>query len=59
MLVSIMDFPEEALVIAFASDAIFDFIVTGFDQFMLPFALLNLSTRMGLTDRTILMKNDK
>lgn len=56
MLVSIMGYPEEAIVIALASDAILDFIVTGFDQFMMPFVLLNLSTKLHLTDRNILLK---
>ncbi len=56
MLISILGLPEEALVICIAVDTILDFLVTGFDQFMIPFVLLNLSTRLGLTDREILMR---
>ena len=42
--------PMEALAIALACDAIFDFIDTGFDQFLLPFPLLTQARKLGLLD---------
>lgn len=48
--------PVEALGIALACDTVFDFIVTGFDQFSISFVLLNQARKLGLVDRDILMK---
>ena len=50
--------PVEALGVALACDAIFDFLDTGLDQFLLPFALLNQAGRLGLVDRTILQRRN-
>ena len=43
----LLDIPSEALAIALAIDVIVDFIDTGFDQFVLPFALINQAGRIG------------
>ncbi len=48
--------PGEALAIALACDTLFDFVDTGFDQFLLPFALLNQANRLGMVDREVLKK---
>lgn len=49
--------PVEALAVALACDTIFDFVDTGFDQFLLPFALLNQASRLGMVDREVLKKH--
>ncbi len=46
--------PQDALVIALACDTIFDFIATGTDQFMMPFALLMQARKLGLVDEKVL-----
>ena len=46
--------PVEALAIALACDALFDFVCTGFDQFTLPFVLLNQARKLGMVDEDIL-----
>lgn len=51
--------PQNALVIALACDTIFDFIATGTDQFMMPFALLIQARKLGLVDEKILNKEPK
>ena len=56
MLFAQLNIPTEALAIALACDTIFDFIETGSDQFLLPFALLNQSGKLGMTDREKLLK---
>ena len=48
--------PAEALAIALACDTLFDFVSTGFDQFLLPMALLNQSGKLGLVDYETLRK---
>ncbi|MBQ0083609.1 MAG: dicarboxylate/amino acid:cation symporter [Clostridiales bacterium] len=48
--------PAEALAIAIAVDALFDFIDTGIDQLTLPFALLTAANRLGLVDKKTLRK---
>lgn len=46
--------PPAALAIALACDALFDFVLTGSDQFQLPMALLNEAQGLGLVDVDIL-----
>lgn len=46
--------PVEALSIALAIDMIVDFIDTGFDQFLLPFALISQADRIGRLDSDVL-----
>ena len=46
--------PPEALAIALACDALFDFVLTGSDQFQLPMALLNEAHALGLVNEDIL-----
>ena len=48
--------PAEGLAIALACDMIIDFLSTGGNQFMLPFALLNQAGKLGMVDRKILCK---
>lgn len=50
--------PPQAIALVLACDALFDFIGTGFDQFLLPMALLNQSNKMGLVKREILMSKN-
>ncbi len=50
--------PAEALAIALACDTLVDFIDTGFDQFLLPFALLNQAKRLGLVDEKVLREKN-
>lgn len=47
--------PAEAVAIALACDAIFDFMATGADQFLMPFQLLNQASKLGLVDRKTLL----
>ncbi len=49
--------PAEALAIVLACDTIFDFVDTGFDQFLLPCALLNQAKKFGLVNQKILKKS--
>ena len=49
--------PAEALAITLAIDAVVDFITTGFDQFLLPFSLINRASGIGRLDLDILRKN--
>ena len=49
--------PAEALAIALTCETVFDFLVTGFDQFNIPFVLLNVAGKLGLVDREKLLKN--
>lgn len=51
--------PMEALAIALTCDTIFDFIVTGTDQFLLPFTLLTQAGKLGLVDRKTLLRRSK
>ena len=48
--------PPEALAIALATDAVFDFIDTGMDQFELPLALLTQANKLGKVDREVLKR---
>lgn len=48
--------PAEALAIALACDALFDFIDTGFDQYSIGLSLLACTHRLGLVDREKLKK---
>lgn len=49
--------PMDALAIALACETVFDFVITGFDQFNIPLILLNQAGRLGLVDREKLLKN--
>ena len=49
----------KALVIALACDTVFDFIDTGFDQFMMPFVLLTQAHRLGLVNEKLLHREAK
>lgn len=51
--------PAEALAITLACDAVFDFINTGIDQFLLPLELLNRSSTLGVVDRSVLTDKGK
>ena len=46
--------PTEALAMALACDALFDFVCTGFDQYTLPLALLNQARKLGMVDGDVL-----
>ena len=48
--------PTEALAIALACETVFDFVVTGFDQFGISFVLLNMAGKLGFVDREKLLK---
>lgn len=50
--------PAQAVALALACDALFDFIATGFDQFTLPLVMLPQADKLGMVDRKIL-KNKK
>lgn len=50
----LLGIPAEALAIALAIDVIVDFIATGFDQFILPLALVNQASNFGKLDADIL-----
>ena len=49
--------PQDALAIALACDALFDFLATGMDQFLMPIILMNSVSRIGLVDRAKLEKD--
>lgn len=51
--------PAEAIAIALACDALFDFISTGVDQFLLPMVLLNQAGKLGMVDRKVLLDKTK
>ena len=51
--------PAQALTVALTCDILLDAITTGFDEFMLPMALLNQSTKLGMTDHEILKRKKK
>lgn len=57
VLFSQLGIPPEAIAIALACDAIFDFVATGNDQFLAPMQLLNQASKLGLVNRKILTKN--
>ncbi len=59
VLFSQLGIPAEAIAIALACDALFDFISTGFNQFSLPLCLLNQASKSGLVDRSVLQKQAK
>ncbi len=59
VLLTQMGIPVEALAMALACDAVFDFICTGIDQFMLPIVLLNEADRLGMVDEKLLKSNNK
>ena len=54
VLLTQLGIPSEALALALACDVVIDFFSTGFNQFLLPFALLNQASRLGMVDRKIL-----
>ncbi|MCQ2409766.1 MAG: dicarboxylate/amino acid:cation symporter [Clostridia bacterium] len=43
--------PIEAIALTLACDVFLDFISTGFDQFALPYALVNMTSRLNLVDK--------
>lgn len=51
--------PAEAIALALACDALFDFIDTGFDQFTLPLTILPQAGKLGMVDRKILTDKAK
>ncbi|MDO4816335.1 MAG: cation:dicarboxylase symporter family transporter [Bacillota bacterium] len=55
VLLTQLGIPIEALAVALACDAVFDFIDTGIDQFLLPYILLNQAGKLGLVDRETLL----
>lgn len=50
--------PSEALAIALACESVFDFIITGLDQFGISLMLLNQAGRLSFVNREILLKNN-
>lgn len=46
--------PPQAITIALACDALFDFIDTGIDQFVLPLSILPQANKLGMVDEKIL-----
>ena len=48
--------PEEALAIALACETVFDFVITGTQQFSIPLVLLNVAQGLGLVDQDTLRK---
>lgn len=56
VLFSQLGIPAEAIAVALACDTILDFICTGGDQFMIPFAILNQANRLGLVNKDILKR---
>ena len=46
--------PAQAIAVALACDALFDFIDTGFDQFTLPLVMLPQANKLGMVDKNIL-----
>ena len=59
VLFTTLGIPAEAIAIALACDALIDFFSTGFNQFSLPFILLNQSSRLGMVDRRVLLAGSK
>lgn len=57
VLLAQLGIPAEALAIALACDAVFDFIVTGFDQYMLPMALLNKANYFNMANPNVSAKS--
>ena len=51
--------PSQALAIAITCDVIFDFISTGFDQYLIPLELLNQAGKLGVLDKNILKSKTK
>lgn len=49
--------PVEALALTLTCDVFLDFICTGFDQFFIPFALVNRTKKLNLLDMDILKKH--
>ena len=56
MLFTLLGIPPQALALALACDTLCDFICTGVDQFLLPLALLNQAAKLGMVDRSKLLK---
>lgn len=56
VLFSQLGIPSEALAVALACDTVFDFVITGIDQFCIPLVLLNAAGKLGFTDRDVLLK---
>lgn len=50
--------PTEALAIALACETVFDFIITGFDQFGISLVLLNQAGRLGFAEREKLLRRN-
>lgn len=51
--------PPQAIAIALACDALFDFVDTGFDQFMLPLVILPQANKLGMVDKAVLKSKSK
>ncbi|MCQ2463655.1 MAG: dicarboxylate/amino acid:cation symporter [Clostridia bacterium] len=51
--------PPEAIAITLACDALFDFLDTGIDQFLLPIIMLPQAGKLGMLDRDILKTKSK
>ncbi len=49
-----MGIPADAIAIALACDALFDFVSTGFDQYGIPLTILPQANKLGLVDMNIL-----
>ncbi|MCQ2420423.1 MAG: dicarboxylate/amino acid:cation symporter [Clostridia bacterium] len=56
VLFSQLGIPVQALAVALACDAIFDFVCTGFDQLATPLVLLNQAGKLGMVDTEALRK---
>lgn len=56
VLFALIGVPAEALAVALTCDTIFDFICTGFDQFLMQYELLNQAGKLGMVDEKILKK---
>jgi Na+/H+-dicarboxylate symporter len=50
VLFSQMGIPEAALAVALAIDLIMDFVITAMEMYVLPLALINISSGLGLID---------
>ena len=46
--------PSEALAIAFAFEMLTDFFITAFEMLLLPLSLINVSSGMGMIDKSVL-----
>ncbi len=57
VLLTQLSIPSTALAIVLACDTIFDFINTGCDQFLLPFAIINQSGKLGMLNNDMLKSN--